>query len=160
MPEKDLYGGASEGSDDITRSGKALNSKNRNISQISEKTVTDKMMIFLFWTDGRNFRFYNCPFFYKCIFWCFQAVQAYKRGRVPSFSRLSPTVQARRARSPPKATGFFCATDSPPAGHFRPLTGSAPSWCPPGARKRARAGQDEGRGLQLEGVGRNASRAG
>ena len=40
MPEKDLYGGASEGSDDITRSGKALNSKNRKISQISEKTVT------------------------------------------------------------------------------------------------------------------------
>lgn len=50
-------------------------------------------------------------FFYKCIFWCFyearQAVQAYKRGRAPSFSRPSPTVQARRARSPPKATGFF-----------------------------------------------------
>ena len=113
MPEKDLATGGPQRvpMTSISRSGKALNSKNRNISQISEKTVTDKMMIFLFWTDGRNFRFYNCPFLYKCIFWCFyearQAVQAYKRGRAPSFSRPSPTVQARRARSPPKATGFF-----------------------------------------------------
>ena len=149
----------------ITRSGKALNSKNRNISQISEKTVTDKMILYSFFGQMVEISDFTIVLFFTNAYFgvSLRHARLFRRTRGVALP-LSPgqARQSRREGRGPrrKPPAFFCATDSPPAGHFRPLTGSAPSWCPPGARKRARAGQDEGRGLQLEGVGRNASRAG